>query len=286
VESSAIYSDRSLSFESLFKVSKPIIATLHLQPLPGSAFYGGEPLSRILEVALKEVSFYLEAGIDGVIVENHGDVPFVKENAIGGESIAAMSVVASKVREVTRNTGTAMGINVLANAGQIAVSVAKAAGADFVRVNEWVNGYVANEGFVEGKAGEILRHRSRIFANDIKIFADVHVKHGSHSIVADRSLRELSKDATFFCADVLIATGSRTGDPPTAEEIQGIRVGDAPVVIGSGLRLDNLEEILTLADGAIVASYFKEEGVWQNPVAKSRVVAFMMEVRRKFRAEK
>lgn len=286
MESSAIYSDRRLSFKTLFKANKPIIATLHLQPLPGSAFYGGEPLSRILDVALTEVSSYLEAGIDGVIVENHGDVPFVKENVIGGETIAAMSVVAGKVREVTRTRGMVMGINVLANAGQAAVSIAKAAGADFVRVNEWVNGYVANEGFVEGKAGEILRHRSRIFANDVRIFADVHVKHGSHSIVADRSLQELSKDATFFCADVLIATGSRTGDPPTSEEIQGIRIDDAPVVIGSGLRLDNLEEILTLADGAIVASYFKEEGVWQNPVAKSRVMAFMREVRRKFRGEK
>ena len=271
------------SFRALFGVNKPIIATLHLQPLPGSAFYQGEPLREILEIARKELRAYLAGGVDGVIIENHGDVPFVKEDSIGSETIAAMAIIAGMARDITKERGLAMGINCLANAGQTAISIAKASGADFVRVNEWVNGYVANEGFIEGKAGEILRHRSRIFANDVRVFADVHVKHGSHAIVADRSLEELSKDATFFCADALIATGSRTGNPPSTDEIQGIRVKDAPVLLGSGIDVDNLGPILSLADGAIVASYFKEGGVWQNPVAESRVRDFMNMVKRLFR---
>ena len=45
-----------------------------------------------------------------------------------------------------------MGVNVLANAALPALAVAKASGANFVRVNQWANAYVANEGFVEGEA--------------------------------------------------------------------------------------------------------------------------------------
>ncbi len=45
------------------------------------------------------------------------------------------------------------------------------------------------------------------WANDVLIFADVHVKHDAHAIVADRTLQELARDAEFFDADAVIVTG-------------------------------------------------------------------------------
>lgn len=50
----------------------------------------------------------------------------------------------------------------------------------------------------------------------VNCLADVHVKHGSHAIVADRPVAEQARDAEFFAADAMIATGSRTGDRPLA----------------------------------------------------------------------
>ncbi len=87
-----------------------------------------------------------------------------------------------------------------------------AGGADFVRVNQWANAYIANEGFIEGAAAKALRYRSMLRAEHIRVFADSHVKHGSHAIVADRSIQELTRDVDFFEADAVIATGQRTGD--------------------------------------------------------------------------
>ena len=84
-----------------------------------------------------------------------------------------------------------LGINVLANAAIPAMAIALAGGADFVRVNQWANAYIANEGFIEGAAAKALRYRSMLRAEHIRVFADSHVKHGSHAIVADRSIQEL-----------------------------------------------------------------------------------------------
>ena len=94
-----------------------------------------------------------------------------------------------------------VGINVLANAPIPAIAVAVAGGAKFIRVNQWANAYVANEGFIEGRAAEAMRYRSRLRADHIKVFADSHVKHGAHAITADRTIEELTRDLDFFDAD-------------------------------------------------------------------------------------
>ncbi len=173
-----------------------------------------------------------------------------------------------------------LGINVLANGAIPALAVAKASGARFVRVNQWANAYVANEGFVEGEAARALRYRAKIGAQDVAIFADAHVKHGAHAIVADRSIGELVRDVEFFDADAVIATGQRTGDAATTEEIGTVRAGTAlPVLVGSGVSHANIDTILPLVDGVIVASALKEGGVWWNRVDIARVKTFMVRVR-------
>ena len=260
----------------LFGVARPLIGVVHARPLPGSPAYDGEPLEDVYAAAVADAQAYAEAGLHGLIVENHGDIPFLKPGDIGHETTAVMSVMAERVR---LSTGLPVGINVLANAAHVALAVAKASQAGFVRVNEWANAYVANEGFVEGPAGTATRYRSWLRASDVRVFADVHVKHGAHAIVADRSIPELVRDAEFFDADVLIATGQRTGDVATTEEIETIKTAAAlPVVVGSGVDESNVADILSVADGAIIASSLKRDGVWWNEVDRDRARSFMERV--------
>lgn len=151
----------------------------------------------------------------------------------------------------------------------------------FVRANQWANAYVANEGIIEGAAAEALRFRRLIDGEEIRILADVHVKHGSHAIVADRSLAELTYDTEAFDADVLIVTGQRTGDPTRVDEVSAIKsVATRPVIVGSGLTAANAASLMAVADGAIVGSAMKHEGVWWNSVDVDRVTAIMEEVQR------
>ncbi len=262
----------------IFGIRKPIIGMIHLLPLPGAPRFPGGSLKPVLEFALNDARALRDGGVDGLIVENGGDLPFSKPEDIGYETVAAMSALVGPIME---ESGLPVGINVLANGALQALAIARATGARFVRVNQWANAYVANEGIIEGPAAKALRYRSAIKGDDIKIFADVHVKHGAHAIVADRSLAEQTRDVVFFDADVLIATGQRTGDATEISEIEGIKGNSSglPVIVGSGLRRDNAARILSVADGAIVGSSLKRDGVWWNPVDEERVRRLMEVVR-------
>ncbi len=265
--------------QRIFGVRKPIIGVIHLPPIPGSPRYAGQPMTQIVEFALRDAHSYHSGGVDGLIVENAWDLPFAKPDQIGPETVASMTAVALEIR---REVPLPQGINVLANAAVASLAVAKASGAAFVRINQWVNAYVANEGLVEGASARAARYRAWLRADDeIAFFTDVHVKHGSHSIVADRSLADQAQDAVFFDADVLIATGRRTGDATPIDEINGIKgATQLPVIVGSGLTDDNADEILRQADGAIVASWLKEGGEWWRPVSRERVERLMQVARR------
>jgi membrane complex biogenesis BtpA family protein len=266
------------AIEQIFGRRKAVIGVIHSLALPGSPDYDGQPFSEIVDFAVAEAERYKTGGVDGLIVENHGDIPFAKPNNLGPETAASMAVMTDAVR---RATGIPVGVNVLANGAIQAIAVAKAAGAAFVRVNQWSNAYVANEGLMDGPAGEAARYRAYLRARDIKIFADVHVKHGAHAITGDRTIQELARDNEFFDADVAIATGQRTGDSATMEELQTIDSGTSlPVAVGSGVTPDNVGDILSVADAVIVASYLKRDGVWWNPVDPERLNVFMQAVKK------
>lgn len=261
----------------LFGREKAIIGVVHLLPLPGAPRYNGEDIQSIYQQGLDDARAYLEGGCDAVIIENHGDIPFSKPDDIGHETSAFMAVISDRIR---RELGRPIGINVLANAAIPALAIASAAGAGFVRVNQWANAYVANEGFIEGEAARAMRYRARLNAKGIRVFADAHVKHGAHAIVSDRPVEEQVKDIVFFDADVVIATGQRTGHAADPSYISMIKqAAGLPTLVGSGVTPDNVNEILAIADGVIIASALKYDGVWWNAVEPQRVKDFIAGIR-------
>ncbi|MCW3474053.1 BtpA/SgcQ family protein [Limobrevibacterium gyesilva] len=273
-----VFRSKPNAVQALFGRRRAVIGVIHSRPLPGSPDYDGEDMEDIIGFALAEAERYRAGGVDGLIVENHGDIPFAKPERLGPETAACMAVMTRAVRQ---SSGLPVGVNVLANGAISALAVAKAAGAAFVRVNQWANAYVANEGIIEGPAGEAARYRAWLRARNVRIFADVHVKHGAHAIVADRAIDEMARDAEFFDADVAIATGQRTGDAATMDELRHIAQGTSlPVVVGSGVNPDNVGDIFSVADGVIVASWLKVDGVWWNQVDPDRLSVFMQAVER------
>jgi membrane complex biogenesis BtpA family protein len=266
-----VYPSKRSAMAELFAADRVLIGAVHLPPLPGSPQYTGQPVEEIAAFGLEESRTYLRNGFTSVIVENHWDIPFQKPGEHGYETAAAMAVI---TRRVVEEFGPQVGVSILSNAGECSVAAAHAAGAGWIRVNQWANAYVANEGFIEGQAARTTRYRARIQAQGVKVFADVHVKHGAHAIVADRTLAEQTEDAEFFNADVLIATGSRTGDAASAEEVRGIRNSTVlPVIIGSGITAANVDQLLDECNGAIVASSVKDNGRWWGRAEASKVAA-------------
>lgn len=268
-----ISSGTSSAIREIFRADKVLLGMIHCPPFPGAPRYRGASLDSVYDACMRDADALIGGGLDGLVIENHGDIPFSKPEDIGHETAAFMSVVTDRIK---RATGVPLGINVLANAPIPALAIALAGGASFIRVNQWANAYVANEGFMEGRAGEALRYRSLLRAEHIKVFADSHVKHGAHAITADRTIPEQTRDLAFFDADVVIATGQRTGNAATIEEIDEVRSAtDLPLMVGSGVNTSNIVEILARTNGVIVASSLKEGGVWWNPVDPQRVKTFM-----------
>lgn len=261
----------------LVDVSKPIIGTVHVAPLPGAPAYDGSPLRDIAKRALADARAYVDGGVDVLLIENAGDVPYRRPELVGPETVAGLTSVGVHIREALPETP--IGVIVVAHAVLQSIAIAKAIGGTFIRANQWVNAYIANEGYIEGAAAEALRFRAQIGAPEVRILADVHVKHGSHAIVGDLSISQMTHDAETFGADVLIATGHHTGDPTRVEEVEAIKErASRSVLVGSGLDADNADRLLKVADGAIVGSAMKHGGVWWEPVDPVRVEAIMRAV--------
>ncbi len=273
-----VFRPRPDAVQALFGRKQAVIGVIHCLPFPGAPDYEGRPMAEIVAHAVAEGGRYGAGGVDGLIVENHGDIPFAKPDQLGPETAACMAVTTAAVRAAC---GLPVGVNVLANAAHVALAVAKAAGAGFVRVNQWANAYVANEGFMEGPAGSAARYRAALRGRDIRVFADVHVKHGAHAITADRTVAELARDVEFFDADAAIATGQRTGDSASLEELRAIAAGTSlPVLVGSGVNPANVGDMFSVARAVIVASWLKRDGVWWNEVDPDRLRTFMAEADR------
>ncbi len=132
---------------------------------------------------------------------------------------------------------------------------------------------------MESDAGELLRYRKQIAAENILIFTDIKKKHSSHSITSDVDISETAKAAQFFLSDGLIITGSTTGAEADIDEVKKVKDEiKIPVIIGSGIAAENIDKYLPFADAFIVGSSLKKEGNWMNEVDVERVKGLMKRV--------
>ncbi len=216
-----------------------------------------------------------EEGIDGIIVENYGDAPY-SAGRVHPAAVAAMTIgvlaVHGVVREVDDRSSIKVGINVLRADVISALSIAAATGAGFVRTNILTGALVTDQGIIQGTAYEALRER-RLLGTATPVFADVLSKH-AYPIGVGAAL-ELEARSTAYrgLADALIITGDETGTATGADDLRRARaaVPDLPILIGSGLDAANITALLPMADGAILGTALKEDGVTEAPVARARV---------------
>ena len=251
--------------------SKLVIGMIHLDALPGTPKYSGK-FNNTIEKAIAEAEIYKSAGLKGIMIENMHDVPYLN-NSSGPEITSSMAIIGY---EIKKRTGLIVGIQVLASANKEAIAIAHSANLDFIRAEGFVFAHVADEGITESNAGEILRYRKQIGADNVMVFTDIKKKHSSHTITSDVSIVETAKAAEFFLSDGLIITGSSTGEVANIAELINVKKKTKlPVIIGSGVSADNIHKYYNLADVFIVGSDFKKNGNWQNGVDKTRVVKFL-----------
>jgi membrane complex biogenesis BtpA family protein len=252
---------------NLFPKPKPIIGVIHVGALPGAPA-NSQTVSEIAAQAAREAAIYRDCGVDGIIIENMHDVPYLR-GSVGPEIVAAMAVIGQAVKTESR---LPVGIQILAGANIEAMAVAHAANLDFIRAEGFVFAHVADEGLIQSSAAELLRYRKMIGADRVQVWTDVKKKHSSHAITADISLGATAEAVEFMRSNAVIVTGSVTGDAPKLADMQEVKAHcRLPVLLGSGVDANNIADFYQAADGFIIGSYFKADGYWANPVEAERV---------------
>jgi len=256
------------------KLDKTIIGMVHVQALPGTP-QNYLKMNEIVERAILDAQIMEQGGINAIMIENMHDRPYLNRK-VGPEVVAAMTSVAVALRKAIQ---LPLGIQILAGANREALSVALAAGFEFIRAEGFVFGHLADEGMMNSDAAELQRFRKQMGAEHIQIFTDIKKKHSSHSISGDVSIAETAKAAEFFLSDGVIVTGTSTGEKAAIDDLQSVnKAVNIPVLIGSGIDAKNIFEYWKLADAFIVGSSLKFDGNWENDVNPQKVAELMNKV--------
>jgi len=244
------------------------IGMIHLASLPGAPTHDGG-LDAVIEAALADLSALVAGGVTAVMMENFNDIPFHPDN-VPAITVASMAVVGRELRR--QQPDVALGVNVLRNDADSALAVAAAVGASFIRINVHTGSMVTDQGPLVGQAHRTLRRRRELGLDEVGILADVRVKHAAP--LAARDLADEARDLRLRgLADALVVSGTATGAATDPADLQVLReaLPDCPLLVGSGVTLDNLPLYRDLADAVIVGTSLKSDG----RVAVDRVQALI-----------
>jgi uncharacterized protein len=257
-------------FEQIFTGPKPLIAMVHVPPLPGTPLYdaaGG--VNGLVSAVKRDLEILLEAGFDGFMFCNEGDRPY--ELHAGPEAAAVMSRVVTECAPDDKP----FGVDFLWDA-RCALAVAVATGAHFMR--EVLTGaWESDMGLWQGEAAHVLRERRRLDAEQVAVMMNITPEFASP--IGRRSPAEAARSAAVSSlADAILVSGPMAGAEPgmgVLEEVRQAVPHDVPVLLNTGARADTIAEYLQVADGCIVGSDLKVDGYTWNPVDRERAVRFV-----------
>jgi uncharacterized protein len=254
--------------------SHEVIGMLHLPALPGAPL-NSKSIREISECMISDAKVLVEGGVDALMMENFGDVPFYP-GLVPSYVVANMTAIALNIRNAVASP---LGINVLRNDGLSAISIAHAVGAEFIRVNVLCGARVTDQGMIQGIAHDLMRLKRELGASSIKVLADVDVKHSA--ALAPRPLSDEVEDTIKRgLADALVVSGSGTGKSVDLQKLKDIRSysGDTSIFIGSGVTESNIVSLMPYASGFIVGTSLKKNGQVSQPVERERVQRLVQKI--------
>jgi membrane complex biogenesis BtpA family protein len=260
--------------ESTFGSRKPVIAMVHLAPLPGSPLYDrGGGLQAIVDAAARDIEALQEGGVDAVMFGNEGDRPYLLKAS--PESLAAMAFAIGALKPLIK---VPFGVNYLWDP-VATVGLAVASGAGFAR-EIFTGVYDSDMGLWQPDAATALRLRADCGRADLKLMYNVNAEFAAP--VGDRPIAARARSAVFSSlADVILVSGAMTGEAVEAANLKIVKdaLPETPVFANTGVNLGNVGDILRTADGVVIGTHFKVDGNTWNPVDGARVKRFMDKVR-------
>jgi hypothetical protein len=253
---------------------KPIIAMCHMQAMPGDpGFDKAGGMKKVLEAARHDLLALQEGGVDAVMFSNEFSLPYL--TSVRTETVAAMArVIGELMPEIT----IPFGVNVLWDPKQ-SLNLAMATGAKFIR--EIITGvYASDFGLWNTNVGETVRHQHAIGAENVKLLYNIVPEAARY--LADRDIVSIARSTVFNNKpDALCVSGLTAGTETDSQILQQVKnaVPNTVIFANTGVRLENVETQLSIADGAVVGTTFKKDGIFENAVDAARVKKFMDKVK-------
>lgn len=264
--------------EEVLGTDKPIIAMCHFMALPGDPGFdktGG--MEKVVERARREMLALQNGGVDAIMFSNEFSLPYLTD--VRTETVASMARI---IGELKSDLKIPFGVNVLWDPKK-SLDLAVATGASFVR-EIFTGVYASDFGIWDTNCGDVVRHQHEIGAENVKLLFNI-VPEAAKYIQRD-DIQEIAKSTVFNCQpDALCVSGLTAGaqtDSQTLGQVKEV-VPETIVFANTGVRLNNVEEQLSIADGAVVGTTFKKDGIFENEAEEKRVREFMDVVKR-FRA--
>ncbi len=259
----------------MFHTEKPIIGLLHLKALPGDPLFykDGNTMEDVIRSARQDLEALQEGGVDGVLLTNEFSLPYQKK--VSSVSLAAMARVFGAI---SKNIKVPYGLEAIYDP-DATIELCAATDAKFTRC-VFTGAWVGDLGLIDRDIGRTLRLKSALRLDDLRL---TYFINGEGEVyLNDRDLNDIAKTMIFNCMpDCLVVAGGMAGDGPGTSRLAGIKqsAGNVPVFCGTGCNAENVESILSVADGAYVGTTFKKNGEFSGRIDVNRVAEFMGKVR-------
>ena len=259
--------------QDVFEVRKPVIGMCHLLALPGDPGYDAtQGMAGVVEYARHEIRGLQDGGVDGLLISNEFSLPYLTHT----EPITA-TTMARVVGELLHEITVPFGVNVLWDA-TASIDLAVATGATFVR-EIFTGAYVSDFGVWDTNVGAATRHQRAVGGQDVRLLFNIVPEAAAY--LAPRDLASVARSTVFNCRpDGLCISGLTAGTPTDTNSLRVVKeaAGTTPVIVNTGVRASNVAEQLTIADAAIVGTFFKHESRFENSVDIAMVRQLMAEV--------
>jgi membrane complex biogenesis BtpA family protein len=260
----------------LFGVKKPIIAMLHLDPLPGDPRWRyGDTMEPVVQHALADLKALQDGGVDGILISNEFSLPYQRH--MNFVTPAAMAYVVGRLREHIR---VPFGVDCISD-GEATIELAAAVGAAFVR-GTFCGVYVGDGGFYNNDFSALLRRKAALHLDNLKMLYFINPE--SDRNLDTRPLADIAKSTIFKAhPDGLCISANAAGQDVDDALITSVKEANPEVVVlcNTGCRPDTIVRKLRCGDAAVVGTYFKEGGKLEDSrlrnlrVDESRVKEFM-----------
>ena len=253
---------------------KAIIAMCHMQAMPGDPYYDKEKgMKMVVEKAKQDLEALQEGGVDAVMFSNEFSLPYLTK--VRTETVAAMARV---IGELQPYISIPYGVNCLWDP-IASLDLAVAVDAKFVR-EIFTGVYASDFGLWNTNCGEVVRHQRAIGAENVKLLFNIVPEAAKY--LADREIESIAKTTVFNCRpDALCVSGATAGSATDPEVLRRAKsaAGDTVVLANTGCRVNTIENLLSIVDGAVVGTTFKYDGKFENQTDVKRVREFMDKVK-------